>query len=149
MGAGAWSVREPWSAPLSPAVRRHNRPRKSLHETSIVPANRATLLSRLAAAVGAGLLMASFVDVDGELLFTGAAPIVHVSRAGHCERHAGGLWSRAVILLWGLSGDGPFESVCAALQRRGARVAVVDQRMVLRTSAELEFASSLYGNHQG
>jgi glutathione synthase/RimK-type ligase-like ATP-grasp enzyme len=50
-----------------------------------------------------------------------------------------------VILLWGLSGDGPFESICAALHRRGARVAVVDQRMVLRTSAELEFGGRLRG----
>ncbi|HVO25671.1 MAG TPA: hypothetical protein VMW56_18785 [Candidatus Margulisiibacteriota bacterium] len=38
-------------------------------------------LCRLAAAVRAGLLTASFVDVDGKLLFAGAAPIVDVSRA--------------------------------------------------------------------
>lgn len=48
-----------------------------------------------------------------------------------------------MILLWGLSGDAPFDSVCAALQRRGARVAVVDQRLALQTSAEVTFGERL------
>jgi glutathione synthase/RimK-type ligase-like ATP-grasp enzyme len=42
-----------------------------------------------------------------------------------------------VILLWGLTGDGPFDAVCAALHRRGARVTLVDQRRILETGVEL------------
>jgi len=43
-----------------------------------------------------------------------------------------------VILLWGLTGDGPFDSVRAALDRRAAPYLLVDQRDVLRTGFELE-----------
>jgi glutathione synthase/RimK-type ligase-like ATP-grasp enzyme len=50
-----------------------------------------------------------------------------------------------VILLWGLSGDGPFDRVHAALDRRGAPVTLVEQRMVLKTSAELTFDEEFSG----
>ena len=48
-----------------------------------------------------------------------------------------------MILLWGLTGDGPFNYVCDALRRRRAKVALVDQRDALRTSAALRFAGTL------
>ena len=51
-----------------------------------------------------------------------------------------------MILLWGLSGDGPFDSVRAALQRRGASVAVFDQRLALQTSIELTSGEEIHGS---
>lgn len=50
-----------------------------------------------------------------------------------------------MILLWGLSGDRPFDAVHAALRRRNAAVALVDQRLVLKTSAELSLEPELRG----
>ena len=48
-----------------------------------------------------------------------------------------------MILLWGLSGDGPFDRVRAALSRRGACVEVLDQRAVLETEVKIDFADQL------
>jgi hypothetical protein len=42
-----------------------------------------------------------------------------------------------MILLWGLSGDGPFDRVRAALEGCGARFRLLDQRAVLRTGLEV------------
>lgn len=42
-----------------------------------------------------------------------------------------------MILLWGLTGDGPFDQVTAALRRRHADVCLIDQRSVLDTGVEL------------
>jgi glutathione synthase/RimK-type ligase-like ATP-grasp enzyme len=50
-----------------------------------------------------------------------------------------------VILLWGLTGDDPYDAVRAALTRRGATVATIDQRLVRRTSVELRMADQLSG----
>ena len=50
-----------------------------------------------------------------------------------------------MILLWGLTGDGPFDSVRAALERRGAMVALIDQRKILETSVELASAEEVRG----
>jgi glutathione synthase/RimK-type ligase-like ATP-grasp enzyme len=51
-----------------------------------------------------------------------------------------------VILLWGLSGDEPFDSVRAALQRRGASVAVLNQRLALQTGIELTSGEEVHGS---
>ena len=45
---------------------------------------------------------------------------------------------RCTILLWGLSGDSPFDAVHRALLRRRAGVVTVDQRNVADQAAELE-----------
>jgi glutathione synthase/RimK-type ligase-like ATP-grasp enzyme len=50
-----------------------------------------------------------------------------------------------LILLWGLTGDGPFDRVCAAVQRRGAEAVIVDQRETLRTSMELSVGTEICG----
>ncbi len=42
-----------------------------------------------------------------------------------------------MIVLWGLRGDGPFDAVRAALAKRRANVAFIDQRLLLETSVEL------------
>ena len=42
-----------------------------------------------------------------------------------------------MILLWGLSGDGPFDRVRDALDQAGAASAVIDQRDVLTTSIDM------------
>ena len=42
-----------------------------------------------------------------------------------------------MILLWGLTGDGPFDAVRAALARRRAPVALVDQRRLLEMEIDL------------
>ena len=49
-----------------------------------------------------------------------------------------------MIFLWGLTGDGPFEAVRAALQRRGAHVALIDQRLVLETGVEMDMDDRLH-----
>jgi glutathione synthase/RimK-type ligase-like ATP-grasp enzyme len=51
-----------------------------------------------------------------------------------------------VILLWGLSGDEPFDSVRAALERRGASLTVLDQRLALETSIELTSGEEIHGS---
>ena len=51
-----------------------------------------------------------------------------------------------MILLWGLTGDGPFDAVRAALQRRGAAFALVDQRLVRRIRLELRLEPELAGS---
>lgn len=43
-----------------------------------------------------------------------------------------------MIVLWGLSGDDPFDYVAAMLRAAGHAVAVIDQRAVLETTVELE-----------
>jgi len=48
-----------------------------------------------------------------------------------------------VILLWGLSGDAPFDRVRATLERGGAAVALIDQRDVLSTGLEMTCDPSL------
>jgi glutathione synthase/RimK-type ligase-like ATP-grasp enzyme len=48
-----------------------------------------------------------------------------------------------VIVLWGLTGDGPFDAVHAALLRRGASVLLIDQRRVLETRVELDSSDRL------
>jgi glutathione synthase/RimK-type ligase-like ATP-grasp enzyme len=48
-----------------------------------------------------------------------------------------------MIVLWGLSGDKPFELVREALARRGADVALIDQRLVLETLVELSVGPTL------
>lgn len=42
-----------------------------------------------------------------------------------------------MIVLWGLTGDGPFDAVRGALERRSAPTALIDQRLVLDTSVDL------------
>ena len=42
-----------------------------------------------------------------------------------------------MILLWGLTGDGPFEAVHAAVIRRGAEFTLLDQRSVRETTVNL------------
>jgi glutathione synthase/RimK-type ligase-like ATP-grasp enzyme len=49
-----------------------------------------------------------------------------------------------MIVLWGLSGDGPFDAVHLALRRRGARVALIEQRDVLETEMELSVTPALH-----
>jgi ribosomal protein S6-L-glutamate ligase RimK-like protein len=51
-----------------------------------------------------------------------------------------------VILLWGLPGDGPIAAVNEALLRRGCRVAVIDQHLVLQTEVTLEVGESVEGS---
>jgi glutathione synthase/RimK-type ligase-like ATP-grasp enzyme len=48
-----------------------------------------------------------------------------------------------VIILWGLTGDGPFDAVRGALQRCGGRVALIDQRQVLETRVEVTVDADL------
>jgi len=48
-----------------------------------------------------------------------------------------------MIVLWGLTGDGPFDAVRQALARRGARVALIDQRELLATEVELSLTPEL------
>lgn len=43
-----------------------------------------------------------------------------------------------MILLWGLSGDEPFDDVGAELERAGHRIARIDQRAILDTTVEFE-----------
>jgi glutathione synthase/RimK-type ligase-like ATP-grasp enzyme len=42
-----------------------------------------------------------------------------------------------MILLWGLTGDGPFDRVRAVLETRAAEIALIDQRDVFRTEFEM------------
>jgi hypothetical protein len=42
-----------------------------------------------------------------------------------------------VILLWGLSGDGPFDRVRAALEASDAHLAVIDQRDIPETGLSM------------
>lgn len=49
-----------------------------------------------------------------------------------------------MIVLWGLTGDGPFDAVRAALERRGAEVALIEQRRVLETEVELLVEPALH-----
>ena len=49
-----------------------------------------------------------------------------------------------MIVLWGLTGDGPFDAVRAALERRHAEVALVDQRLLLETRVELAVDPDLH-----
>jgi glutathione synthase/RimK-type ligase-like ATP-grasp enzyme len=51
-----------------------------------------------------------------------------------------------MILLWGMSGDDPFEAIRASLARRGERFVVLDQRDVLATSLELTAGAELGGS---
>lgn len=51
-----------------------------------------------------------------------------------------------MILLWGLCGDGPFDAVTAALQRRGVAFCLIDQRRVLQTGVELRSDAELGGS---
>lgn len=48
-----------------------------------------------------------------------------------------------MIVLWGLGGDGPFTAVRAALARRRAPVAFIDQRLLLETGVELAVSPEL------
>ena len=50
-----------------------------------------------------------------------------------------------MILLWGLPGDSPLAKVRAALGRRGAAVAFIDQRAVLETEIELTVDGTVEG----
>jgi hypothetical protein len=50
-----------------------------------------------------------------------------------------------MILLWGLPGDSPLAKVRAALGRRGAVVAFIDQRAVLETEIELTVDGTVEG----
>jgi glutathione synthase/RimK-type ligase-like ATP-grasp enzyme len=50
-----------------------------------------------------------------------------------------------VILLWGLTGDDPYDAVRAALTRRGAPFTMIDQRLVRQTDIELTLADRLTG----
>jgi len=50
-----------------------------------------------------------------------------------------------MILLWGLPGDPPLAKVRAALGRRGATVAFIDQRAVLETEIELTVDGAVEG----
>ena len=50
-----------------------------------------------------------------------------------------------MILLWGLPGDPPLAKVRAALGRRGAAVAFIDQRAVLETEVELTVDGAVEG----
>jgi RimK-like ATP-grasp domain len=50
-----------------------------------------------------------------------------------------------MILLWGLPGDSPLAKVRAALGRRGAAVAFIDQRAVLETEIELTVGGTVQG----
>jgi RimK-like ATP-grasp domain len=50
-----------------------------------------------------------------------------------------------MILLWGLPRDSPLSQVHSALCRRGAEVAFVDQRDVLRTEVELRVDGTVQG----
>lgn len=50
-----------------------------------------------------------------------------------------------MILLWGLPGDSPLAKVRAALARRGAAVAFIDQRAVLETEIELTVDGTVEG----
>jgi glutathione synthase/RimK-type ligase-like ATP-grasp enzyme len=51
-----------------------------------------------------------------------------------------------MILLWGLTGDGPFDAVHAALKRRNAELALVDQRLLLETEVELNVDPELHAS---
>lgn len=51
-----------------------------------------------------------------------------------------------MIVLWGLTGDGPFDRVHEALRRRRAKFAVVDQRDALRMSTVLRFDGALHAS---
>ncbi|MBS1912810.1 MAG: RimK domain-containing protein ATP-grasp [Bacteroidetes bacterium] len=46
------------------------------------------------------------------------------------------MMDREMVLLWGLSGDDPFDCIAAELQRRGARHVVVDQRQLHHVSID-------------
>jgi len=50
-----------------------------------------------------------------------------------------------MILLWGLPGDDPFDAVSRELARRGAAVAILDQRRALDQRIELEISAGLGG----
>lgn len=50
-----------------------------------------------------------------------------------------------MIVLWGLSGDSPFEAVRAALETAGAEVAVFDQRRIGTARIELEVGAAVTG----
>jgi len=50
-----------------------------------------------------------------------------------------------MILLWGLPGDDPFDAVTRELARRGAAVAILDQRRALDQRIELEISAGLGG----
>ena len=50
-----------------------------------------------------------------------------------------------MILLWGMSGDEPLNTVIASLQRRGEPHALIDQRDVLDTTVELTVGPALGG----
>jgi glutathione synthase/RimK-type ligase-like ATP-grasp enzyme len=50
-----------------------------------------------------------------------------------------------VIVLWGLTGDGPFDAVHAALLQRRAPVLLIDQRRVLDTRVELDCGETIRG----
>jgi hypothetical protein len=50
-----------------------------------------------------------------------------------------------MILLWGLSGDGPLEEVRRSLQERGATFALLDQRDILATEIEINVGETLTG----
>ena len=50
-----------------------------------------------------------------------------------------------MILLWGLSGDGPLDEVNRTLLRRGSRFALLDQRDLLSTRIELEIGRTVKG----
>jgi glutathione synthase/RimK-type ligase-like ATP-grasp enzyme len=50
-----------------------------------------------------------------------------------------------VILLWGLPGDDPLDAVLAALQKRGSRFLLLDQRRVLQQRTELDMGPAMGG----
>jgi glutathione synthase/RimK-type ligase-like ATP-grasp enzyme len=50
-----------------------------------------------------------------------------------------------MIVLWGLTGDRPFDAVRAALTRRRAAFTVIDQRLVRLTSINLQLGADLVG----
>lgn len=51
-----------------------------------------------------------------------------------------------MILLWGISADGPLMAVNEALHRRGANVAFLDQQAVLETEVEMTVGETVNGS---
>ena len=53
-----------------------------------------------------------------------------------------------MILLWGLSGDGPLDEIGRTLSRHGSRFVLLDQRDLIGTKIELEIGRNMTGNIQ-
>lgn len=51
-----------------------------------------------------------------------------------------------MIVLWGLTGDRPFEAVREALARKDAKVAIIDQRLLLETAVDLVLGRTIDGH---